>query len=122
MTFTPEPVLPPAPAPQQPVAGVGQPYTAVDAVKPPMLALAVVSLCFGIAGTLLLWVPFLGWILGVAAAVMGHLAIGQFQRSTQPRSGRGLTVGGLVTGYFAAVVGTFFFIGTVLVAVDGSSS
>jgi hypothetical protein len=95
---------------------------AVYAVKPPMLALAVVSLCFGIAGAMLLWVPFLGWILGIAAVVMGHIAITQFQGSVQPRSGKGLAVGGLVTGYFAAVVGTFFFIGTVLVAVGGSSS
>jgi hypothetical protein len=95
---------------------------AVYAVKPPLLALAVVSLCFGIAGALTLWVPFLGWILGIAAVVMGHIAMGHIQRSVQPRSGKGLAVGGLVTGYFAAVIGTFFFIGTVLISIGGSNS
>jgi len=34
-------------------SGVGQPYGAVYAVKPATLALAVVSLCFGIGGVML---------------------------------------------------------------------
>jgi len=102
--------------------GVGQPYMAVYAVKPPMLALAVVSLCFGIGGTMLLWVPFLGWILGIAAVVMGHIAVSQIQRSVQPRSGKGLAIGGLVTGYFATVIGTLLFIVTILFSVASSNS
>jgi len=101
--------------------GVGQPYMAVYAVKPPMLALAVVSLCCGAAGAFLLWVPFLGWILGIAAVVTGHIAVSQIQRSIQPRSGKGIAIGGLVTGYFATVVGTFFFIVTIVIGVFGSS-
>lgn len=102
--------------------GVGQPYMAVYAVRPPMLALAVVSLCFGIAGTMLLWVPFLGWLLGIGAVVMGHIAVSQIQRSIQPRSGKGIAVGGLVTGYVATVIGTGFFIFTVIISVATSNS
>ena len=102
--------------------GVGQPYMAVYAVKPPLLALAVVSLCFGIGGALLLWVPFLGWILGIVAVVTGHLAVSRIQRSIQPRSGKGLAIGGLVTGYFATVVGTFFFVATILLGALGNNS
>jgi len=101
--------------------GVGQPYMAVYAVKPPMLALAVVSLCFGIGGFALLWVPFLGWILGIGAVVMGHIAVSQIQRSIQPRSGKGIAIGGLVTGYFATVIGTFFFVVTILIGVTNSN-
>ncbi|NYI42601.1 DUF4190 domain-containing protein [Demequina lutea] len=97
--------------------GVGQPNTPVYAVKPPMLTLAVVSLCFGIAGVLMLWVPFFGWSLGIVAVLTGHVAVSHIKRSIQPRSGKGLAIGGLVTGYFATVVGTGFFIVTVIIAV-----
>jgi len=95
---------------------------AVYAVKPPMLALAVVSLCFGVAGVLLLLVPFLGWILGIAAVVMGHIAVSRIQRSIQPRSGKGIAIGGLVTGYIATLVGTVFFVVTVLIGVASGNS
>jgi hypothetical protein len=94
---------------------------AVYAVKPPMLALAVVSLCFGAGGLLLLWVPFLGWFLGIAAVMMGHMAMSRIQRSIQPRSGKGLAIGGLVTGYLATVIGTIFFIVTIMVGVARNS-
>jgi hypothetical protein len=97
--------------------GVGQPYMAVYAVKPPMLVLAVVSLCFGVGGFMLLWVPFVGWILGIGAVVMGHIAVNQIQRSIQPRSGKGIAIGGLVAGYVVTVIGTFFFVVTILIGV-----
>jgi hypothetical protein len=101
---------------------MSQPSATDHAARPPFLTVAVMSLPVGIAGVLLLWVPYLGWLLGIVAVALGHIAMNYFQRAVRPRSGKGLAVGGLATGYFAAIVGTFFFIATLLVAVSDTAT
>ena len=67
-------------------------------------SLAIVSLIAGIAGLTL--VPFIGSIVGV---ITGHMSLSQLKISGE--EGRGLALGGLITGYVGlglAVLGLLF--------------
>ncbi|WP_234986546.1 DUF4190 domain-containing protein [Demequina sp. NBRC 110055] len=69
------------------------------------------SLCFGIAAVLFAWIPYIGMILGAVAVVCGHVAMRQLARSLQPRSGKGLAIAGLITGYAGilfSIIGILF--------------
>ncbi|HWL78929.1 DUF4190 domain-containing protein [Microbacterium sp.] len=67
-------------------------------------SLAIVSLIAGIAGLTL--VPFIGSIVGV---ITGHMSLSQLKTSGE--EGRGIALGGLITGYVGlglAVLGLLF--------------
>lgn len=88
-----------------PAPGYGQPYGA-----PPSKSngLAITALVLGIIALLLAWIPivnFLSIILGLAALVLGFLGI----RKSAESGGRGLALGGIITGGLA-VLGTILMI------------
>ena len=60
--------------------------------EPRVCPLAVVSLVLGV-------LLCLGCVTGVPAVVCGHIALGQIRRAGGALTGRGLAIGGLVTGY-----------------------
>ena len=70
--------------------------------------LAVVSMCFGIAGWTVL--PFIG---AIVAVICGHLARREIRQTvSEPLDGDGLAVTGLVLGYaqlVLCIVGMMFF-------------
>ncbi len=70
--------------------------------------LAVVSLCFGIAGWTVL--PLIG---AIVAVICGHLARREIRQTvSEPLDGDGLAVTGLVLGYaqlVLSVIGMLFF-------------
>jgi hypothetical protein len=89
------PAIPnPPPIPRQTVA-----MAAPAAAQPPQEGLAIASLVLGILG--LVAIPF---IASVAGVVCGHMALGKIKRALGALGGRGLAIGGLVTGY----LGIFF--------------
>jgi hypothetical protein len=93
-------VVPPAiPSPPPPIprpsVGIPGPITA----QQPQETLAIVSLVLGILG--LVAIPFIASIPGV---VCGHMALGKIKRAAGTLGGRGLAIGGLVTGYLGIVI------------------
>lgn len=89
----------PQPTPAVPVTPV--PVTAGPAG--PTNGLAIAALIVGIVAFLSGWIPFWGFIVGVAAVVLGILAI-------KKPGGKGLAIAGLVTGGLGALTGLVFVV------------
>lgn len=72
----------------------------------PNQTLAVTSLCFGIASITVGWCCYLGVLLAPVALVTGFISLSQIKRDPRSYTGRGLAIGGIVTGlvYFGALV------------------
>jgi hypothetical protein len=68
---------------------------------------AVASLVLGIVGMALLFVPFIGVLLGILAVVFGYMGM---KRAEANGGGRGLAIAGLVLGIVAAAFGLLFVI------------
>ena len=66
---------------------------------PKRSGLAVASMILGIAGVL----PCFGPLTGIPAVICGHLARAQIRKPGGQSAGSGLTIAGLVTGYFSLV-------------------
>ena len=63
--------------------------------------LAIASMCAGIVGLCLCWIPVLGIILGIIGMVFGGIGIAQTGKPGV--GGRGMAIAGLVTGLIALV-------------------
>ena len=64
----------------------------------PNQTLAIVSLCLGIASVTIGWCCYIGVLLSPAAMITGFIALGQIKKDPQRNAGRGLAIGGIVTG------------------------
>lgn len=91
----------------QPLApGYGQPPYAQPVYVQPILVAqpqtnnkALASLILGICS----YVLGLGPLTGVVAIILGHMALGEINRSGGTQSGRGMAIAGLVLGYVATI-------------------
>lgn len=89
-----------------PVQWQGQPLGSPQANYPlqysnyssPDQTLPIVSLCCGIASLTVGWCCSSGLILAPAAMIMGFIAISQAKKNPEKFGGRGLGIGGIVTG------------------------
>ena len=66
----------------------------------PNQTLAIVSLGLGVASITIGWCCSLGLILSPAALITGFIALSQIKKDPQRNGGRGLAIGGMVTGAF----------------------
>ena len=68
--------------------------------------MATVSLCLGIASVTVGWCCSTGMLLSPAALVTGFLALSYIKKDPQRYGGRGLAIGGIVTGiiYFCLLI------------------
>lgn len=80
-------------------------YPAVYAVKPPTSGTAVAALITGIAGVVLVWLPWVPLLIGAAALTLGIVAVQVIGSSNRPMGGKGLAVAGIACGGFALVGG-----------------
>ena len=90
---------PPSAWPQQPL--VQQPqqmFAQYPMSMSPNQTLAVVSLCLGIGSLTIGWCCSLGLLLSPAALITGFIALSQNKKDPQKYGGRGLAIGGIVTG------------------------
>jgi len=69
----------------------------------PSQTLAIVSLVLGIASVTIGWCCSLGIILGPAAGITGFIAMSQANKDPQHHGGKGLAIGGIVTGIIATI-------------------
>ncbi len=72
----------------------------------PNQTLAIVSLCLGVGSITIGWCCYIGVLLSPAALITGFIALSQIKKDPQANGGRGLAIGGIVTGlvYIAIVV------------------
>lgn len=72
----------------------------------PNQTLAIVSLCLGIASITVGWCCYIGLLLSPAALITGFIALSQIKKDPQQYTGRGLAIGGIVTGlvYVGALI------------------
>ncbi len=75
----------------------------------PNQTLAVVSLCLGIGSLTIGWCCYLGLLLAPAAIITGFLSLSQIKKEPEKYTGRGLAIGGLVTG-FVFLAGLLIFV------------
>lgn len=100
----PTPAYNPTPTYNSQPAPYGAPYGAPgQPVRRGTNGLAIAALITGIVSLVAVW-P-LGWA-GIAPVIMGHIAVKQCKESGQ--EGKGLAIGGLITGYIA--IGGFILI------------
>lgn len=64
----------------------------------PNQTLAIVSLCLGISSITVGWCCSLGLVLSPAALITGFIALSQIKKDPKKNGGRGLALGGIVTG------------------------
>jgi len=77
----------------------GQPgLYAPMAVSTPTQTLAITSLCLGIASITVGWCCSTGLLMSPAALITGFIALSQIKKDPRSFSGRGLAIGGIVTG------------------------
>lgn len=84
-------------APVQPYGGYPQYAPGAYAPPRPNSGLAITSLICGIAGLVLFWL-WLPVIASIVAVITGHMALKQ-TKNNPALGGRGMAIGGLITGY-----------------------
>ena len=73
--------------------------------------LAVLSMIFGIAGIAIAWAPivnFLGFLLSIAAIVLGAIEIKKINQGMSNTKGKGMALAGIILGAAAIVLGIVF--------------
>ena len=71
---------------------------------------AIASMILGIIGLI---TCFLGIIFGGLAVIFGHLSISRINKSPQIKSGKGMAIAGLVTGYISLLLFIFLVFGSI---------
>jgi hypothetical protein len=74
--------------------------------------LATASMVIGIVGMVFCWVPFLGFILGILALILGIVALSRCNRDPK-LEGKGMAIAGIALGGVATFIGLFVFIGAI---------
>jgi hypothetical protein len=100
--------------PAQPPFGYVQQYPAL--IPQRNNGMAVASMVLGIVGLLVSW--FLLGIPSILAVVFGHVSLHQIRQSSHV-GGRGMAIGGLVTGYLGIAGGILFLVVNVAMAFFG---
>ena len=75
--------------------------------------LAVLALILGIAGVVIVWIPvvnFLGFLLSVAAIVLGAVEIVKINQGKSSVKGKGFAITGIILGVVAIVLGIVFIV------------
>ena len=76
--------------------------------------LAIVSLILGILGILLTFCCYAGIPLGIGALITGYLATNNIKNEPMVYSGRGMALGGMITGALGLVFTIFWIIFVIL--------
>jgi hypothetical protein len=95
-------------SPQTPYAGTGRPQ--------PKQSLSLTSFILGIASFVLGWIPFLGFLVSVAAIILGFLAM-----SKEKEAPKWMWIVGLVGG-FLGLIGALIFTGLAIWGIAVSNS
>jgi hypothetical protein len=83
---------------QTPVQNPQQMFGPHNAFQSPSQTLAVISLGLGVGSVTIGWCCSLGLLLGPAALITGFIALSQNKKDPDRYGGRGLAIGGIVTG------------------------
>jgi hypothetical protein len=90
---------PPPPAPPLPASPIPQAYPA----RPTTNGLSVAALVLSITGTVLLCVTWVGGVVGIPGAVLGHKARRQIRASGQ--AGDRMATAGIIIGWISGALG-----------------
>lgn len=100
------------PAPRQvaPRSSIAQPgyNPGASGPTPKLSGLAVASIILGILSVVLCPAAFLSLIMGVLAAIFGHVSRGQILRSNGQLTGGGMALTGIITGYVGICASLMF--------------
>ena len=100
------------PAPRQvaPRLSIAQPgyNSGASGPTPKPSGLAIASMILGILSVVLCFAAFLSLIMGVLAAIFGHVSRGQILRSNGQITGGGMALTGIITGYVGICASLLF--------------
>ncbi len=119
-SVAPTPMGAPSPAAASPTPGVqpmGQP---VQMAKTSGMAIA--SLVCGLVGIAGFFACIFPCVVGVGGVIFGHLALREIKKSGDQIAGKGLAIGGLVTGYISTLIFVGFIVLFVFVGLASDSS
>jgi hypothetical protein len=105
----PPPPPPFAPQPQwQPSAGYAQPTPYYGQVARPGNGIGTAGGVVGIVAAVLLWIPYIGIILGIIAVALSGVGLSRANRLGG--ASKGMSITGLVCGLVAIVINLLFII------------
>ena len=107
------PAAPPYTPPSQ--AGVWKPPPAPPYPKSKQQSLAAASLVLGIVSMTIGWCCYFGVLTGPIAIVLGIVALSQIRKDPSQHAGKGMAIGGIVTG------GLYFVFLALIVLIYGLS-
>jgi Domain of unknown function (DUF4190) len=116
-----QPAAPPAQWQPQPMNAAAPQFGGFPMTMSPNQTLAIVSLCLGIGSITIGWCCYIGVLLSPAAMITGFIAMSQNKKEPTKYGGRGMAIGGIVTGavYIAIMVlivilyGAAIFLGSI---------
>ncbi|HUH07165.1 MAG TPA: DUF4190 domain-containing protein [Egibacteraceae bacterium] len=97
------------PGGQQPAVGWQQPSYQQPSAPPATNLAAMAALVVGIASLLLFWIPLFGPLLGLVAIILA--VVGMRAARDRAGGGKGMAVGGLITGIAGVILGVLFLVG-----------
>lgn len=92
-------------------------------MAPQTPGLAIASLICGLVGLLGAFSCWFPGLVGIGGIICGHMALKKIKSNETQYSGKGLAIGGLVTGYLAIlvlVVFILFFVGVIVLGKTAS--
>lgn len=97
--------------PQPPYGAPPAGYAAPPAYAPQgrEQGMAVGALVVGLLSLFFMWIPFFGALVGILAAILGGVAMGQADREPQRYGGKGMATAGLVLGIITAAFAILFW-------------
>jgi len=119
--------MPASAVPELSVMGVaGVPNAVAGAqVYPQTPGLAIASLVCGLIGMIGFFACWVPGLVGIGGIICGHMALKQIKKNEAQYTGKGLAIGGLVTGYLAVLflmVATIFVVGVLVLGKRASDS
>jgi hypothetical protein len=111
-----QPVTPPA-APVTPPAAPAAPAYAPAAATGPKQGLSLTSFILGLAGIVFSWAPFFGFLVSLAAVILGFLGKGR-----EPQAPRWMWLVGIITGFVGLFIALIVLIFWIVVWVGAAAS
>ena len=80
---------------------------------------SIIALIAGILSVLCCWFPAVGFLLSIAAIVLGIIEFNKIKKGESSAKGRGMSMAGIILGGAALVLGVIYLIIFIILGISG---